>query len=417
MMTDSRQKVFISAYACEPGLGSEIGVGWHWVLEMSKYFDLWVLTRKSNQQNIEHWLKENPLENPPTFLYFDLPPGLRFWKKGLRGVRTYYVLWQHLTNGMVKRCMQQNQIKVFHLLTYGNALWPVSRYGRSQFFVWGPTSVGDTIPREYSRFYDQRSRVIEAVRRLAKYALPFNVGFRQRCRQADLILCKTERTLRSLPVRDQAKATVCTDVAVERLDVTQHAQKGLGDSRKVRYLAVGRLDAWRGFDLLIEALAKALKHQPDLQVDLLGKGPDQARLERLIAEHGLQEKFFLRGQVSMQEYYEYMHACDVVVNPALKEGAVTTAFDSLSFAKPLICIDTGGYTRYFSNEYGVVIPLGARDVVVQQLSESMLALTDNALRDKKGALAAERGGQFTWEEKGQQIAELIHQALAERGQS
>ena len=40
-------KIFVSAYACEPGMGSEIGVGWHWVLEMSKYFELWVLTRES----------------------------------------------------------------------------------------------------------------------------------------------------------------------------------------------------------------------------------------------------------------------------------------------------------------------------------------------------------------------------------
>ena len=38
----AKTKVFVSAYACEPGLGSEIGVGWHWVLEMSKYFELWV---------------------------------------------------------------------------------------------------------------------------------------------------------------------------------------------------------------------------------------------------------------------------------------------------------------------------------------------------------------------------------------
>ena len=33
----SKLKIFVSAYACEPGLGSEIGVGWHWVLEMSEY--------------------------------------------------------------------------------------------------------------------------------------------------------------------------------------------------------------------------------------------------------------------------------------------------------------------------------------------------------------------------------------------
>jgi hypothetical protein len=27
----TKPKIFVSAYACEPDLGSEIGVGWHWV--------------------------------------------------------------------------------------------------------------------------------------------------------------------------------------------------------------------------------------------------------------------------------------------------------------------------------------------------------------------------------------------------
>ena len=34
----SKLKIFVSAYACEPGLGSEIGVGWHWVLEFFYFF-------------------------------------------------------------------------------------------------------------------------------------------------------------------------------------------------------------------------------------------------------------------------------------------------------------------------------------------------------------------------------------------
>ena len=71
----------MSAYACEPHLGSEIGVGWHWVIEMSKYFELWVLTRKSNQSNIETWIATHPYESI-NFIYFDLPYYLRFWKKG-----------------------------------------------------------------------------------------------------------------------------------------------------------------------------------------------------------------------------------------------------------------------------------------------------------------------------------------------
>ena len=84
-----RLKIFVSAYACEPDLGSEIGVGWHWVLEMSKYFELWVLTRESNRHTIEPWIDKHPAFKNIHWLYYDWPKWARFWKKGLRGVRTY----------------------------------------------------------------------------------------------------------------------------------------------------------------------------------------------------------------------------------------------------------------------------------------------------------------------------------------
>ena len=80
-----RLKIFVSVYACEPNLGSEIGVGWHWVLEMSKYFDLWVLTRESNRHTIEPWTAAHPEYAHIHWLYYDWPKWARCWKKGLRG--------------------------------------------------------------------------------------------------------------------------------------------------------------------------------------------------------------------------------------------------------------------------------------------------------------------------------------------
>ena len=178
MSTTDKLKIFVSAYACEPGLGSEIGVGWHWVLEMSKHFELWVLTRESNRGTIEPWIAEHPEFACIHFLYFDLPKWARFWKKGMRGVRTYYNLWQYFTNGIVKRTMRENGIKVFHHLTYGNVLWKVSSYGQKQFFVWGPVGGLETIPAEYSTHYARKSRLIEWVRRAAIKPLPLNFGFK-----------------------------------------------------------------------------------------------------------------------------------------------------------------------------------------------------------------------------------------------
>ena len=48
-MTDSRRRlrVLLSAYACEPGKGSEAGNGWNWARELSRYEDVWVLTAQT----------------------------------------------------------------------------------------------------------------------------------------------------------------------------------------------------------------------------------------------------------------------------------------------------------------------------------------------------------------------------------
>jgi len=117
----------------------------------------------------------------------------------------------------------------------------------------------------------------------------------------------------------------------------------------------------------------------------------------------LQPYVTLSGHVSLEGYYQKMANCDVVVNPSLKEGAVTLAFDSLSFGKPLICIETGGYTRYFKNDYAVVIPRTSRNEVIENLVNGILKLTDKELRIKIGTNARMAGKEMSWEFKGKEI--------------
>ena len=408
-MFAGKTKIFVSAYACEPGLGSEIGVGWHWVLEMSKHFEIWVLTRESNRCTIEPWIAEHSEFSSIHFLYFDLPKWARFWKKGMRGVRTYYNIWQLFTNRIVKRTMRENGIKVFHHLTYGNMLWKVSSYGQKQFFVWGPVGGLETIPAEYSSQYARKSRIIEWVRRAVVKILPFNLGFRKRCKNADLILCKTEITRDLIPAKHRERAVLFTDVAVEKQQTT--AMPGNKESDRTEYITVGRLDAWRGFDLVIESFARVAKENCNLHLTIVGKGADKARLQGIVEKLGLQEKVTFTGKVGMDEYYRLLAQSDVVVNASLKEGAVTVSFDSMAMGKPLICLDTTGYTRYFSNDYAVVIPRTGREEVIANLAAAMARMTDANERKAIGEKVQSAGAQFTWVARGEEFKELLIKKL------
>ncbi len=408
-MSTEKTKIFVSAYACEPGLGSEIGVGWHWVLEMSKHFELWVLTRESNRGTIEPWIAVHPEFSGIHFLYFDLPKWARFWKKGLRGVRTYYNIWQVCTNRIVKHTMRENGIKVFHHLTYGNVLWKVSSYGQKQFFVWGPVGGLETIPAEYSRHYECKSRIIERVRRLAVKALPLNSGFKKRCKNADLMLCKTEITRDLIPAKDRERAVLFTDVAVEKQPTIANADSKANNT--VEFVTVGRLDAWRGFDLVIESFARVAKTNRNLHLSIVGKGADKQRLKGIAESLGVQEQVTFTGNVPMDEYYRLIAASDVVVNASLKEGAVTVSFDSMAMGKPLICLDTTGYTRYFSNEYAVVIPRTGREEVINNLAAAMERMTNADERKTIGEKAKNAGAQFTWTARGEEYKELLMRKL------
>ncbi len=399
-------KIFVSAYACEPNSGSEIGVGWHWVLEMSKYFELWVLTRTSNQKTIESWLNSHAEYTSIHFLYYDWPKWLRFWKKGLRGVRIYYNLWQLSTNRLVKATMQENDISIYHLLTYGNALWPASRYGQQQFFIWGPIGGVDTIPKEFSQYYGFRWRIIEWIRRIVVKCLAVNPSYLKRCERANLILCKSESIYEAIPDKYRSKAVLFTDVAVDYVQYEKNYNNGRHDGI-TRFLMVGRLDAWRGFDLAIESMAIASTFTSGIHLDIVGSGSDRKRILRWIEKYRMNDCVTLHGQVTRALYYQMMADCDAVLNPSLKEGAVTTAFDSMAFGKPLVCIDTKGYTRYFQKDYAIVIEKGNRKDMIATIADSIVRLTDKGIREEMGNKAKAAGYAFGWDAKGEEIYRMI----------
>lgn len=410
MMDNSlnKLKIFVSAYACEPDLGSEVGVGWHWVLEMSKYFDLWVLTRKSNQPAIEAWIENNSGYKNIHFLYFDLPYYLRFWKSKRRGVRIYYNIWQLSTNSIVEKTMKEHEIEIFHHLTYGNVFWSVSKYGQKQFFIWGPVGGAETIPSEFSKKYNFKGRLIEWIRRIAVKSLKYNLRFNIRCKNSNLILCKTEILKKNIPVKYRNKAILFTDVAVDSFKINTVNKKN--DSEKINYISVGYLTPWRGFDLLIEAFALAVKVNPNIYLQIIGDGPDWNRLQNLIKSKNLYKNIDMLGKVSMEVYTKLMTESDVVVNTCLKEGAVTTSFDSMAMGIPLICIDTTGYTRYFTNDYAIIIPMQKRDELILSINEAILKLTNVKVRMKVGLNSQKVGKRFTWTARGIEIYDTISNA-------
>lgn len=405
-------KIFVSSYACEPGKGSEIGVGWHWVLEMSKYFELWVLTRANNKEPIENYFKEHKEdEHGIHWIYYDCPDWIKKHKHQMKGVRTYYTLWQRLSNNLVKETMQKNNIEIYHLLTYGNAIWNVSSYGQKRFFIWGPTGGMDTIPLDYSKHYAFKYRIIEAVRRsVVWYQRKISISFRRKCKNANLIFCKAYSMYNAIPEKYRNKAILFTDVAMEEVNNTYNNTTDRTDINQLTYITVGRLDGWRGFDLLIEAFDGAMLINNNIKLKIIGEGIEEQHLKKMVKDKGLENNIIFTGQISMNEYRNEMKNCDVVLNACLKEGGVTNAFDCMTYGKPLICLDTGGYTRNFDDSCAIILTKENRAKNIKKIQDAIVKSFDSDLRVKLSDGMKQKGDKISWTIKGQDIRNEILKA-------
>ena len=185
------------------------------------------------------------------------------------------------------------------------------------------------------------------------------------------------------------------------------AESASAASVVTEFISVGHLDAWRGFDLVIEAVAKTVAICPDIHLTIVGNGPDKMRLKALIERLHVEKQVTLAGKVTMGVYRQLMQKADVVVNAALKEGAVTVSFDAMAMGKPLICLDTTGYTRYFTNDYAVLIPRTGREEVIESIKEGMIRLTDREVRQQLGRNATTAAQRISWEHHGQEIRDVI----------
>lgn len=105
----------------------------------------------------------------------------------------------------------------------------------------------------------------------------------------------------------------------------------------LRLIASGRLVGWKGFDRLVPALAAARKAGQDATLRLAGEGPERAKLEGLLEEHGLAGQFQLLGQLDREALRRELREADAYVAPSIGQEAFSLAsLEAAATGLPLV---------------------------------------------------------------------------------
>src|SRR5438094_9800878 len=185
------RKILISAYACDPERGSEPGVGWHLVRQMSRFEEVWVITRANNRGAIEQAVAREPLPNAH-FVYFDLPRWLRFWKRGQAGILLYYYLWQVGVYFIARKSHREIGFDLIHHLTFAKYWAPSFLVLLPVPFLWGPLGGGDAPPRAFWGAFSFRGMLYETMRTIARSIGQLDPFVRLTARRSALVLANTQ---------------------------------------------------------------------------------------------------------------------------------------------------------------------------------------------------------------------------------
>ena len=423
-MNQRRLRVLVSAYACEPGKGSEPGVGWNWVLQISRFHEVWVITRANNRGPIDKALVSSPLPNV-RWVYFDLPYWARFWKKGQRGVHLYYYLWQLAAYFRARELHRQVGFDLSHHVTFVIDWQPSFLCLLPIPFVWGP--VGGSTHHAPLRFWTEfgwRGVFYELARTsailTARYLDPLVWLTR---RKARAIVTMSKGAVAGLPRWARGKTFALGNVGLSSEEIprsvsTPHVRTPLGATEAPVVFTTGRLVHWKGYTLLLKACASCLNRGCRLAIRIGGSGPAEGKLRKLVRRLGIADHVTFLGRLRDREsVFSHLMACDIFVMPTLHDGPPVVFLEAMAVEKPVVCLDLGGATEIVTPQTGIKVPAISPRQAVSDLAEAIGRLAeDPCLRARLGAAGRRRVEEhLDWDEKGLLIARLYDSVLAGNG--
>jgi glycosyltransferase involved in cell wall biosynthesis len=180
------------------------------------------------------------------------------------------------------------------------------------------------------------------------------------------------------------------------IDTTQFEQCDADAVRRVRaqygerlVISVGRLVYYKGFDVLIRAMASVRG-----KLVIVGNGPLRGELQSLAAQLGVTDKVVFAGEINNTDVMPYYHAADLfaLASVARSEAFGIVQIEAMAAGLPVVntSLDSGVPFVSLDGQTGLTVPPGNPTALAAAINR---LLDDDALRHSLGQAGVRRAKQ------------------------
>lgn len=162
-------------------------------------------------------------------------------------------------------------------------------------------------------------------------------------------------------------------------EVKRQLKQKLGVAEK-SLIYMGRVSYEKSIDQLLKAVALLVPHVPDLQLLIVGDGPERARLEEHARNLGVQGHVVFKGFLFGEDLVQVLQAGDVFVTASKSENMPLAVLEAMACGLPIVTVTSLGLSEIVqdrSNGY-----LLSPDDPAKMAEAVSLLMRDEPLRER-----------------------------------
>jgi glycosyltransferase involved in cell wall biosynthesis len=170
-------------------------------------------------------------------------------------------------------------------------------------------------------------------------------------------------------------------------------------------LTIGQL--WR--NKRIRLIIEAVRHTDDIQLYIVGSGPEKRRLKSLVESMGIDDRVFFLHGLDNHEVQILLARCLCVVFTPIREPFGIVALEALAAGKPLIAVNEGGFSEIVDEGCTFLVP--PLPIEIAQRIRQLQA--DRPLARRMGERGRMIARQFSWDRTAAELLSIVESCHAD----
>jgi glycosyltransferase involved in cell wall biosynthesis len=391
------KKIILSAFACQPGKGSEEGGGWNWSNGLAKQgYEVHCLTWDLNKEFIEN----QPPQVGLHFHYVTMPKITRkiFFAPG-PAIYGIYLLWQLLAYRKAKRLHKKLQFDIAHHVSWGNIQMGSFLYKLNIPFIFGPAGGGQKAPEAFKAYFKENWSVEIKREKTSNLLLKYNPACKNMLKSAHAVLVPNQDTLILAKNAGAQNCYFSFDAALPESYFPEELKIKEPKSGSLNLLWVGRFESRKGLLLTLEVM-RSLKSYPGIKLTVVGYGEREQETRDYIKDNDLAGTVTLTGKVPFETVRDYYAENDVFFFTSLRDSGPAQLIEAMAFGMPVVTINLHGQAILVNDETGIRCSIESPEKTITELKAALIGLLENPKKVTEMSIAAAKfARQQTWSEK------------------